>query len=101
MSPEQEVEFRRTNVVWFDNDVADGSGRPVRMYSVVTPVAAFTQTYAIDEPPITVGCGTRCVVVGVAGGDRDWLWLEIDETGEWNGSHVVVHRTGVRQLADS
>lgn len=98
MSAEQDVESRKANVVWFDGDVADGNGQPISMYSIVTPKVGITQFYAIDEEPMRIGCGVRCLVLGAADGDRDWLWLEVDEIGELADAHVVIHRTRVTKL---
>ncbi|ESQ76996.1 hypothetical protein [Asticcacaulis sp. YBE204] len=74
-----DIEMRKSKSMWFDDEASDSLGRPVKMYSVVTPIEVINQYYSVSEPPLVVHPGERLLVLGAADGNKSFLWLEIDE----------------------
>ncbi|ADU14401.1 hypothetical protein [Asticcacaulis excentricus] len=74
-----DIEIRKTKCIWFEDEALDSLGHPIGMHSVVTPIEGIYQHYAENEPPLVVQPGDRLLVLGVADGNKDFLWTEIDD----------------------
>ena len=70
------------------------------MYSIVTPLEAFIQEYAVDEAPIIVEPGRSCVVVGVAKEQPDFIWAEIDDPGPFLNAHICINAAHVAYIGE-
>ncbi|BEV12268.1 hypothetical protein ATDW_27640 [Asticcacaulis sp. DW145] len=79
MTLSSDIQIRKTKCIWFEDAALDSLGHPVGIHSVVTPIEVIHQNYAENEPPIVVQPGDRLLVLGIADGNRDFLWAEIDD----------------------
>ena len=89
-----------TTPVWFDDQRFDHAGRPLGMYSVVTPLETYAQLTAGDDEAIVVEPGCRCVVLGVAQERPDLIWAEIDDPGPFVNSHICINPALVAYLGE-
>lgn len=85
----------------FEGSIPDADGRPVRLYSVVTPIAPVLQYFEDPQEPIALEPGVKLVVIGAADGDPKFLWLEIDHLGHpWADADVVLSSSQIRYLCE-
>lgn len=102
MSTAEEFARRVSKPMWFDGTSEDADGKPVRMYSVVTPVELVLQHFDDQLEPISLQPGTKLVIVGAADGDPKLLWLEIDDPGHrWVNANVVLAPHQIRYLCEA
>ncbi len=101
MTMASDLELRQSDVTWFDGETADCAGQPLKMYSVVTPTEAVEQYFAYNEKPIVVPPGVRLLVLGAAKGDKNFLWLEVDDrTSAFAMAEVCMAASKLRYLCE-
>lgn len=101
MTLAEDLFLRSSGANWFEGETSDHEGRPVRMYSVVTPIGPVRQYFEAGAEPILLEPGAKLVVLGAADGDPTRLWLEVDHAGHpWAETNVVLPSSEVRYLCE-